>query len=51
MDLRTVLQTWTDIEHSDLLSVALLGAVIAQILVTCGALATAARLAARPLSE
>lgn len=51
MDLRTLLQTWTDIGHSDLLSAALLGVVIAQVLATCGALAAARRLAARPLSE
>ena len=51
MDLRTLLQTWIDVRWGVLLGGALLVLVIAQILITSGALITAARLAARPVSE
>jgi hypothetical protein len=51
MDLQALLRTWTDIESGALLGGGLLAVVIVQVLVTRGALAVAARLAARPVSE
>jgi hypothetical protein len=51
MELRTFLQTWIDVRWGALLGGALLILVIAQVLITSGALVTAARLAAHPVSE
>ncbi len=51
MDLRTFLQTWTDVDYGVLLGVAILAAVAVQVVVTNGLLLLAVRRATRPTRE